>query len=101
MVDAIRKLFVDVICITQHRLNLDKQWLRLVAKYWRFRDLRKYRLPGLGIKIPFVECLASEFDQDGRTLIRRDRERFERGSSAVTVPNNSLMAVLPASPVPV
>lgn len=73
-----RKLFVDVICITQHRNNLDKQWVRLVAKYWRFRDLRKYRLPGLGLKIPFVECLASEFDQDGRTLIRREWERFEK-----------------------
>lgn len=73
-----RKLFVDVICITQHRNNLDKQWVRLVAKYWRFRDLRKYRLPGIGIKIPFVECLSSEFDQDGRTLIRRDWERFEK-----------------------
>lgn len=73
-----RKLFVDVICITQHRNNLDKQWLRLVAKFWRFRDLRKYKLPGLGIGIPFVECLASEFDQDGRTLIRRDWERFDK-----------------------
>lgn len=73
-----RKLFVDVICITQHRNNLDKQWIRLVAKYWRFRDLRKWRMPGLGLRLPFFECLSVELDQDGRTVINKQFERFDK-----------------------
>ena len=72
-----RKLHVDIICITQHRNNLDKQWVRLVYCYWRFRDLRKFRLPKIGIKVPFFQCLATSFDIDGRTQLHRRWERFD------------------------
>lgn len=72
-----RKLHVDIICITQHRNNLDKQWVRLVYCYWRFRDLRKFRLPKIGIKVPFFQCLATSFDIDGRTQLQRRWERFD------------------------
>lgn len=72
-----RKIHVDVICITQHRNNLDKQWIRLVFRYWRFRDLRKVKLPGLGIPIPFFQCLSTSFDIDGRTQLSRKFERFD------------------------
>lgn len=72
-----RKLHVDIICITQHRNNLDKQWVRLVYRYWRFRDLRKFRLPKIGLKIPFFQCLATSFDIDGRTQLEKRWERFD------------------------
>lgn len=72
-----RKLFVDIICITQHRNNLDKQWIRLVARYFRFRDLRACKMPGLGIRFPFFQCLSVELDTDGKTVIERKWERFD------------------------
>ena len=72
-----RKIHVDVICITQHRNNLDKQWIRLVYRYWRFRDLRKLKLPGLPFGIPFFQCLACSYDIDGRTQLSRKFERFD------------------------
>lgn len=72
-----RKLFVDIICITQHRNNLDKQWIRLMGRYWRFRDMRKWKMPGIGLRIPFVQALAVELDQDGKTVIQKTFERFD------------------------
>lgn len=73
-----RKMYVDVICITQHRNNLDKQWVRLVERYFRFRDMRKFRLPMLGIRMPFFECLTVEIDTDGKTVIDKRWERFDK-----------------------
>lgn len=72
-----RKLFVDIIAITQHRNNLDKQWVRLVERYFRFRDLRRFKMPGLGISFPFFQCLSVEIDTDGKTVIDRKWERFD------------------------
>lgn len=72
-----RKLYVDIIAITQHRNNLDKQWVRLVERYFRFRDLRRFKMPGLGIGFPFFQCLSVEVDTDGKTVIRRNWERFD------------------------
>lgn len=72
-----RKLYTDIIAITQHRNNLDKQWIRLVERFWHFRDLRNWKIPGLGIGLPFVQCLAVELDQDGRTVLAKHFERFD------------------------
>ncbi len=72
-----RKLYVDIIAITQHRNNLDKQWVRLVERYFRFRDLRRFKMPGLGIRFPFFQCLTVEIDTDGKTVVDRRWERFD------------------------
>lgn len=64
-----RKLFVDIIFITQHRNNVDKQWLRLTAGYYRGRDLRKWRIPKIGIGWPFAQFLWIQYDQDGKTVV--------------------------------
>lgn len=72
-----RKLYIDIICITQHRNNLDKQWVRLVGQFWRFKDLRGARMPGLGIPYPFFQCLAVRIDTDGKTVVDRRWERFD------------------------
>jgi hypothetical protein len=64
--------------ITQHRNNVDKQWIRLIERFWHFRDLRNWKVPGLGIRIPFFECLSVEIDQDGRTVLDKHFERFDK-----------------------
>jgi hypothetical protein len=76
-----RKLHVDIIFISQSALNLDKQFIRMVQYIWRFRDLDRFKIPGLGITYPFlIKCLTlglinssqilvSQFDFDGRTLL--------------------------------
>jgi hypothetical protein len=76
-----RKLHVDIILISQSALNLDKQFIRMVQYVWRFRDMDRFKVPGLGIAYPtLIRCLTlglwnpsqilvSQFDFDGRTLL--------------------------------
>lgn len=73
-----RKLYTDIIMITQHRNNVDKQWVRLIERFWHFRDLRNWKIPGIGFRFPFFQCLAVEIDQDGRTVLEKHFERFDK-----------------------
>jgi hypothetical protein len=66
-----RKVNTDVIFIAQSVLNMDKQFMRLVQFIWRFRDLARWKIPGLGIKYPFQQILAVQFDYDGKTILQR------------------------------
>jgi hypothetical protein len=66
-----RKVATDVIFISQSALNLDRQFARLVQYIWRFRDLAKWRIPGLGIMCPLKGILCVQFDYDGRTILQR------------------------------
>lgn len=73
-----RKINVDIIIITQHINNVDKQWIRLLAGRWRFRDLRKWKMPGLGIRWPLQQFLAQCYDQDGKTLVQTNFEPIDK-----------------------
>jgi hypothetical protein len=66
-----RKVNTDVIFISQSVLNMDKQFMRLVQFVWRFRDMSKWRIPGLGIPWPINQILCVQFDYDGRTVLQR------------------------------
>jgi hypothetical protein len=66
-----RKVNTDVIFIAQSVLNMDKQFMRLVQFIWRFRDLAKWKIPGLGIQYPLKQILAVQFDYDGKTVLQR------------------------------
>jgi hypothetical protein len=66
-----RKVNTDVIFIAQSVLNMDKQFMRLVQYIWRFRDLSKWKIPGLGLRYPFNQILAVQFDYDGYTILQR------------------------------
>lgn len=68
-----RKLHVDLLLISQSALNVDKQFVRMLHGIWRFRDLEKWILPGLGFRMPFSKkyILAVNYDQDGRTITQR------------------------------
>lgn len=77
-----RKLHVDLILISQSVLNMDKQFMRMVQYIWRFRDLDRWKIPGLGINYStLMKCtlgivyphqiLVCQFDMDGRTLLDR------------------------------
>lgn len=76
-----RKYYLDIILITQHFANIDSQFLRLVEELWRFRDLGKWRLPVAGFgwfRIPFVRFLAIVFDRNGKTVLRRYWQQFDK-----------------------
>ena len=62
-----RKVGVDCIFISQHENNIDKQFLRLAAEIWRFRDMRNFR--PFGVKIPLPMFTAAQYDSDGKTLL--------------------------------
>jgi len=66
-----RKVNTDIIFIAQSVLNMDKQFMRLVQFIWRFRDLARWKVPGLGISWPLKQILAVQFDYDGRTILQR------------------------------
>ena len=66
-----RKVHTDVIFISQSVLNMDKQFMRLVQFIWRFRDLSKWKIPGLGLAWPINQILCVQFDYDGRTVLQR------------------------------
>lgn len=81
-----RKQNTDVIFITQHSANVDKQFVRLVQFVWCFRDMERFTLPGLGISWTTLARVASFgtdsgkyilaccYDYDGRTLYSRQWE---------------------------
>jgi len=76
-----RKYFLDIVLISQHFGNIDGQFLRLVEELWRFRDLGKWRFPFPGfqwIRLPFVRFLAIVFDRNGKTVLRRYWQPFEK-----------------------
>jgi zona occludens toxin (predicted ATPase) len=66
-----RKVNTDIIFISQSILNMDRQFGRLVQYIWRFRDLSKWKIPGLGISYPFQQILCAQYDYDGRTMLNR------------------------------
>lgn len=65
------KVTVDIIFISQSALNIDKQFHRLVQYIWRFRDMAKWKVPGLGLAWPLNQILACQYDYDGNTLLQR------------------------------
>lgn len=79
-----RKHDTDIIFISQAMTNVDKQFRVLFQYIWRFRDLRKTTVPGLGIRwdtmlqvITFGAhsgemLLACNYDYDGKTLNNRE-----------------------------
>jgi|GEM_PF-3211739 len=79
-----RKQDTDIVFISQSAENIDKQFRRLVQYVWRFRDLRKTTVPGLGMNfntmIQVVSfglmsgevLLACQYDYDGKTLMSRE-----------------------------
>jgi hypothetical protein len=76
-----RKYFLDIVLISQHFANIDSQFLRLVEELWRFRDLGKWRFPfpGMGwLRVPFVRFLAIVFDRNGKTVMRRYWQSFDK-----------------------
>jgi hypothetical protein len=67
-----RKAFIDVIFISQSANNIDKQLRALFSYLWRFRDLRTWKIPVLGMRYPFDQFLSVQYDQDGKSeLVRR------------------------------
>jgi len=76
-----RKYFLDIVLISQHFGNIDAQFLRLIEELWRFRDLGKWRFPFPGLswfRIPFVRFLAIVFDRNGKTILRRYWQPFDK-----------------------
>jgi hypothetical protein len=57
---------------------MDKQFMRLVQFIWRFRDLAKWKIPGLGLQYPFKQILAVQFDYDGKTIMQRSFVRKDK-----------------------
>lgn len=68
-----RKQNNDVIFITQHEDNIDKQFRRLIRFYWRFMDSSRTVIPNLGLASPFPVIVQSCYDRDGRTLLYSKR----------------------------
>ena len=65
-----RHLHTDVIFITQAAKNIDVKISRLNQYIWRFRDMRKWKIPALGIAYPFNHTRQVCFDgTDGRTIM--------------------------------
>lgn len=64
-----RKCFTDIIFISQSALNVDKQIMRLVQYIWRFRDMQKFKIAGLGLTWPIPQFLRVQFDYDGSTVL--------------------------------
>jgi zona occludens toxin (predicted ATPase) len=89
-----RKVNTDVIFIAQSVLNMDKQFMRLVQFIWRFRDLAKWKIPGLGISYPFKQILAVQFDYDGKTVLNRSFVRKDKRIFAL-YNTNSLIREFP------
>jgi len=53
----VRKLHLHMILITQNRLNLDKQFLRMVQFFVLFRDMQKIKIPFLPFHYPLPQIL--------------------------------------------
>jgi zona occludens toxin (predicted ATPase) len=89
-----RKVHTDVIFISQSVLNMDKQFMRLVQFIWRFRDLSKWKIPGIGIPYPLQQILCVQFDYDGRTILQRQFVRKNKRVFAL-YETNSLLREFP------
>jgi len=63
-----RHFRVEIILISQAAANIDKQMRRLNQYFWRFRDMQKVKIPGLGITWPFNQILAVRLDYDEKTV---------------------------------
>jgi Zonular occludens toxin (Zot) len=85
-----RKVHTDVIFISQSVLNMDKQFMRLVQFIWRFRDLSKWKIPGLGLAWPINQILCVQFDYDGRTVLQRQFINKDKRIFAVYETNSVL-----------
>jgi zona occludens toxin (predicted ATPase) len=72
-----RKLNIDIIMIAQHADNIDKIFRRQVERYFMFRDMRKWKIPGLGMKWPLPQFLQVELDRDRRTVLERKWELID------------------------
>jgi len=73
-----RKVNTDVVFISQSVLNMDKQFMRLVQYIWRFRDLSKWKIPGLGISYPFQTILRVQYDYDGITVLQKTFDKKDK-----------------------
>jgi len=71
-----RHVGVDVTFVTQHESNIDKQFLRLAAEIWRFRDMRNFK--PFGMKLPLPMFTASQYDFDGKTLLNFYYRRIDK-----------------------
>lgn len=76
-----RKLYTDIIFIVQHEGNLDARIDRMIQYYWRFRDMSKLYIEGLGIRWPSNNFRWTQYDYDGKTLqqtfmVKRDKQIF-------------------------
>lgn len=74
-----RKTDTDVILIAQDATDLDKKLRNLSQYIWRFRDLSKWKIPGLGIRFPFNMILCVQMDYDGRTMLDKHFVPKDRG----------------------
>jgi zona occludens toxin (predicted ATPase) len=66
-----RKVLVDIIFISQSAQNMDKQFMRLIQYIWRFKDMTKLKIPGIGMQWPLQQILTLMYDHDGHTLMER------------------------------
>ena len=66
-----RKLCVDIIFISQHCNNLDKQAVRLLQYIWAHRNMRSWIMPGLGLHWPLPQILRCQYDFNGRDLLQK------------------------------
>jgi len=67
-----RKVSTDIIFISQSADNIDKQFRRLVQYVWRFRDMKKFKIAGLGVGWPLDQILICQYDYDGKTMLHRE-----------------------------
>lgn len=70
-----RKACTDIILITQHRANLDAQFVRQAFAIWSFRNMRDFRIPGIGQLWPFHTTLCIQYDYNG---VRMGQEFMNR-----------------------
>lgn len=62
-----RKYNLDITLISQHIANIDAQFIRLVAKLVRFRNLKEWHPPMMPwLRVPYYRFLATTFDRSGK-----------------------------------
>jgi hypothetical protein len=68
-----RKYDNDIIFITQHPDNFDKQSRRIIRYFWWFTCLDRSVIPGLGVVSPFPVIIGQQLDRDRKTKLDTDR----------------------------
>lgn len=68
----------DLIFITQHSANIDKQIARLVTYFRRIRNMSNFAIPGFG-KWPLKQFVIVTLDQDGKTVMDRKWVSHDKG----------------------